>query len=57
MTLILGTYKKMTSGVRVPYAFLYAAQAVGALLLLWVMIDQTIPLIRGLRKGKGGTDA
>ena len=54
ITLIMGTYRKITSGVRVPYWFLYSAQTVGSLMLAWVMAQQTVDGIRECKSAKGG---
>lgn len=40
--LCMGTMNKLTSGVRIHYYWLYGAQALSALLILWVMAVQTV---------------
>lgn len=42
LNLCAGTMNKMTSGVRIHYYWLYGAQAVSALLILWVMATQAV---------------
>jgi len=52
INLIMGTFQKWTTGVRIPYYCLYAAQGVSALLLFWVMFTQFIEQIIAWTKGK-----
>ena len=59
--LCAGTMKKLTSGVRIHYYWLYGAQGVSALLIIWVMLTQTFQQIRhlagkGTASGKGEGD-
>lgn len=56
--LCMGTMNKLTSGVRIHYYWLYGAQSLSALLILWVMVTQTVQdvlqLVRGGSKEEGG---
>ena len=54
--LIMGTYKKWTTGVRIPYYVLYGVQGISAFLLFNVMfyqfLEQLIAMIKGEDKEK-----
>lgn len=62
--LCIGTANKMTSGVRIHYYWLYSAQAVSSLLIIWVMLTQAVqniicivtgkPLFEEIEEKKGG---
>ncbi len=58
-SLCAGTMKKLTSGVRIHYYWLYGAQGVSALLILWVMLTQTfdqLKILLGKNKDPGKED-
>ena len=52
--LIVGTFTKYTTGVRIPYYCLYGAQNLSALLIFWVMgtqvVQDTVSLIKNWNK-------
>lgn len=56
INLCAGTMNKMTSGVRIHYYWLYGAQAVSALLILWVMLTQAVQNTLHMIKGTPAAD-
>lgn len=56
INLCAGTMNKMTSGVRIHYYWLYGAQALSALLILWVMATQAVQNILHAIKGTPAAD-